>query len=73
MNASGGGKKRGYKTIEMTPSINEESILDDISNFQWQSNHHSLKKLIRRRSENFKVQNRSSSNRMENLLEDKNN
>ena len=32
-NASGGGKMRSYKTIEMTPSINEESVSDDMSNF----------------------------------------
>ena len=59
--------------IEMTPSINEELVADDVSNFQWQSNRHSLKKLIRRRTENFEVQNISSSNGVENLLEDKNN
>ena len=71
MNALGGGKKMGYKTIEMTSSINEESVPNDVSNFQWQSNRHSLKKLIRRKLENFKIQNRSSSNGIENLLEDK--
>ena len=59
--------------IEMTPLINNELVADDVSNFQWQSNRHSLKKLIRHRSENFEVQNRLSSNRVENPLEDKNN
>ena len=59
--------------IEMTPSINEESVAYDVSNFQLQSNRHSLKKLIRRRPENFEVQNISSFNGMKNSLEDKNN
>ena len=69
MNTLRGGKKKGYKMIKMTPLINEEPVVDDVSNFQWQSNCHSLKKLIRHIAENFELQNRSSSNRVKNSLE----